>query len=56
MRPVSPPRAQTEGGSANYMRHASGQFYGVSAPVARFVARSASVLYKCVTSLQTRMS
>ena len=43
---VLPRRAQTEGGSANYMRHASGQFYGVSAPVARYVARSASVLYK----------
>ena len=28
------------------MRHASGQFYGISAPVARYVARSASVLYK----------
>ena len=34
------------------MRHASGQFYGVSAPVARYVARSASVLYKCETSVQ----
>ncbi len=28
------------------MRHASGQFYGVSAPVAKYIARSASVLYK----------
>ena len=26
------------------MRHASGQFYGVSAPVARYIARSAAVL------------
>ena len=33
------------GGSAQYMRHASGQFYGVSAPVARYIKQNAPILH-----------
>lgn len=34
------------GGHAQYMRHASGQFYGVSAPIARWISRNADILHK----------
>lgn len=37
-------RPQT-GGAAQYMRHASGQFYGVSAPVARYIKQNAPILH-----------
>lgn len=33
-------------GAVNYMRHASGQVYGVSGPVARYIQRSAPVLHR----------
>lgn len=34
------------GGQPQYMRHASGQFYGVSAPIARWISRNAAILHK----------
>lgn len=33
------------GGAAQYMRHASGQFYGLSAPVARYIKQNAPILH-----------
>mmetsp|Transcript_13969 Transcript_13969/g.42127 ORF Transcript_13969/g.42127 Transcript_13969/m.42127 type:complete len:589 (-) Transcript_13969:1356-3122(-) len=35
-----------DGGAPQYMRHASGQFYGVSAPVARYIKQTAPILHK----------
>jgi hypothetical protein len=33
-------------GQANYPRHASGQVYGLSGPIARYIARAAPVLHR----------
>ena len=33
-------------GQINYMRHASGQIYGVSGPVAKYIGRNAPILHK----------
>ncbi len=34
------------GGAAQYMRHSSGQFYGVSAPVAHYIKQNAPILHR----------
>jgi len=33
-------------GGINYMRHASGQIYGMSAPIARYIGRNAPILHR----------
>lgn len=33
-------------GGINYMRHASGQIYGMSAPVARYIGRNSPILHR----------
>jgi hypothetical protein len=33
-------------GQINYMRHASGQVYGLSAPVARYIGRNGPILHR----------
>lgn len=33
-------------GQINYMRHASGQIYGLSGPVAKYVRRNAPILHR----------
>lgn len=38
--------AATTEGAINYPRHASGQVYGLAAPVARYIGRSAPVLHR----------
>ena len=38
--------AATAEGAINYPRHASGQVYGLAAPVARYIGRSAPVLHR----------
>ena len=38
--------AATAQGAINYPRHASGQVYGLAAPVARYIGRSAPVLHR----------
>lgn len=35
-----------KGGQPQYMRHASGQFYGISAPIARWISQNAGILHK----------
>ena len=33
-------------GGINYMRHASGQIYGMSGPIARYIGRNAPILHR----------
>lgn len=43
------------GEAAQYMRHASGQFYGVSAPVARYIKQNAPILHHYANEVPRRM-
>ena len=36
-------------GGANYPRHASGQIYGLSGPVAKYIRRNAPILHRCAS-------
>lgn len=38
--------ASSTEGSINYPRHASGQIYGLSAPVAKYIGRNAPILHR----------
>ncbi len=42
----TPPSHQQQDGHANYMRHASGQIYGVSRQVARYVSQNSAILHR----------
>lgn len=42
-------------GAINYPRHASGQIYGLSGPVAKYIRRNAPILHRCVHACSSQL-